>query len=152
LQFVQGCISIIDRTEDLAVIRAMLEQLRLTLRDAQSYGFDAARFVYGVVLSQMEDGTLSWDDGSLISEQRPSALVARGPLSREVPVPSHEAAGVRACPACARPHAGRQNIPNSPGGGVVTRICNFFNQGVCGRMGKCGMAAYLQEVFRWRPC
>jgi hypothetical protein len=63
MQFVQGYISITDRTADLAVIRAMLEQLRLTLRDAQSYGFEAARFAYGVVLSQMEDGTLSWHDG-----------------------------------------------------------------------------------------
>jgi hypothetical protein len=133
MQFVQGCISITDRTNDPAVIRAMLEQLRLTLRDAQSYGFEAARLAYGVVLSQMEYGTLSWHDGSRISEEPRSALVARGPPSREVPVPSHEAVGARACPASA--NAGQQNIPNCPGGGIVTRVCNFFNQGVCSRSG-----------------
>jgi hypothetical protein len=135
MQFVQGCISITDCTDDPAVIRAMLEQLRLTLQDAHSYGFEAARFAYGVVLSQMEDGTLSWHDGSPISEERCSALVARGPPSREVPVPSCEAVGVRARPASAKPHAGWQNIPNCPGGGIVTRVCNFFNQGVCSRSG-----------------
>jgi hypothetical protein len=135
MQFVQGCISITDRTDDPAVIRAMLEQLWLTLRDAQSYGFEAARFAYGVVLLQMEDGTLSWLEGSRISEERHSALVARGPPSREVPVPSREAVGVSARPASAKPQAGQQNIPNCPGGGIVTRVCNFFNQGVCSRSG-----------------
>jgi hypothetical protein len=66
------------------MIRAMLEQLWLMLRDAQSYGFDAARFAYGVVLSQMEDGTLSWDDGHIrvtalgTSYQGPSQLGGAG--------------------------------------------------------------------------
>jgi hypothetical protein len=135
MQFVLGCISITDRADDPAVIRAMLEQLRLTHRDAQSYGFEAARFAYGVVLSQMEDGTLSWHDRSRISEERRLALVARGPHSRGLPVPSCGVVGVRARPASAKPHAGWQNIPNCPGGGIVTRVCDFFNQGICSRSG-----------------
>jgi hypothetical protein len=63
----------------------------------------------------MEDGTLSWHDRSHISEERRSAQVARGPPSREMPVPSREAVGVRARAASAKPHAGWQNIPNCPG-------------------------------------
>jgi hypothetical protein len=129
MQFVQGCISITDRTDYPAVIKAMLEQLLLTLRDAQSYGFEATRFTYAGVLSQMEDGTLSWHDGLRISEERRLAPVARGPPSHEVPVPSREAGDVRAHPASAKPHSGWQNILNCQVGGIVTRVCNFFNQG-----------------------
>jgi hypothetical protein len=48
----------------------MLAQFRLTLRDAQSYGFEAARFTFGSMLSLMEDGTLVWGDGHSLSEER----------------------------------------------------------------------------------
>jgi hypothetical protein len=58
LQWVQSCLSMAEREPDLQTVRAMLAQFRLTLRDAQSYGFEAARFAFGSVLSLMEDGTL----------------------------------------------------------------------------------------------
>jgi hypothetical protein len=61
----------------------MLAQFRLTLRDAQSYGFEAARFAFGSMLSLMEDGTLVWGDGHRLSEERRSALAARAPHQRE---------------------------------------------------------------------
>jgi hypothetical protein len=58
-------------------IRDKLSQLRLTLRDAKSYGFEAARFAFATVLTLMENGTIVWGDGHHLSEAQHSALVAR---------------------------------------------------------------------------
>jgi hypothetical protein len=45
LQWVQGCISIIEREDNPDTQRAMLLTLRNTLCDAQFHGFEAARFL-----------------------------------------------------------------------------------------------------------
>jgi hypothetical protein len=60
LQWAQGCIAIVEKEENPAVVRSMLATFRSTLRDAQFHGFDAAKFSYGALLSLMEDGTVSW--------------------------------------------------------------------------------------------
>jgi hypothetical protein len=83
LQWAQGCLSIAEQEPDVNTLRAMLAQFRLTLQDAQSYGFEAARFAFGSMLSLMEDGTLVWGDGHRLSEEWRSALVARAPHQRE---------------------------------------------------------------------
>jgi hypothetical protein len=81
LQWAQGCIAIIEKEEDAAIMRSMLATLRSTVRDAQFHGFDAAKFSYGTLLSLMEDGTVSWLDAQAIAEERRSALIARGSQS-----------------------------------------------------------------------
>jgi hypothetical protein len=53
LQWAQGCIAIIEKEEDAATLRSMLATLRSTLRDAQFHSFDAAKFLYGTLLSLM---------------------------------------------------------------------------------------------------
>jgi hypothetical protein len=50
-QFVQGAVSIIEREDDLLTVRAMLAQLRATMRDAQFHGYESARYAYGTILS-----------------------------------------------------------------------------------------------------
>jgi hypothetical protein len=66
-----SCLSMAEKEPDLNTIRAMLSQSRLTLRDAQSYSFEAARFAFGTVLSLMLDGTLvTGDDHRKSEEQR----------------------------------------------------------------------------------
>jgi hypothetical protein len=51
LQWSKGCISIIEREDNLHIERAMLLTLRKTLRDMQFHGFEAARFSYGALPS-----------------------------------------------------------------------------------------------------
>jgi hypothetical protein len=69
-QFVQGCISIVEQTTDMAVMRLMLAQLRSTMQDASFHGFESARYSYGIILSMLEDGALSWADQFRMSEER----------------------------------------------------------------------------------
>jgi hypothetical protein len=82
LQWSQGCLSIIEREENPETQWAMSLTLRSTLREAQFYGFKAARFSYSALLSMMEDGNLSWSDSQAIAEGRRSSLIARGSQSQ----------------------------------------------------------------------
>jgi hypothetical protein len=119
LQWAQGCLSIAEREPDITTLRAMLAQFRLTLRDAQSYGFEAVHFAFGSMLSLMEDCTLVWGDGHHLSEERRAALVARAPHQRE-----HREFRRDNVSGFVRNTGGSvskprmQNIPNSPGGGI----------------------------------
>jgi hypothetical protein len=83
-QFVQGCISIVEQS-DLAVTRLMLAQLRFTMCDASFQGFESARYSYGIVLSMLEDGALSWADQFPIAGKRQSTLIARESVHRAGP-------------------------------------------------------------------
>jgi hypothetical protein len=77
-QWAQGCITIIQKEDNPAIILSLLATLRNTLRDAQFHGFDAAKFTYGTLLSLMEDGTVNWLNAQAIAEERRSALIVRG--------------------------------------------------------------------------
>jgi hypothetical protein len=81
----QGCISIVEQTSDMTVMRLMLAQLRSTMRDASFHGFESARYSYGIILSMLEDGGLTWADQFRIAEERRSALIARGSVNRAGP-------------------------------------------------------------------
>jgi hypothetical protein len=118
LQWAQGCLSIAEREPDVNTLRAMLAQFRLTLRDAQSYGFEATRFAFGSMLSLMEDGTLVWGDGHRLSEERRSALVARAPHQREFRRDSGNGSGFARSAGGNVSKPRMLNIPNSPGGGI----------------------------------
>jgi hypothetical protein len=135
-QFVQGTIAIIEREDDLVTVRAMLAQLRVTMRDAQFHGFESARYVYGTILSLLEDGTMSWTDSQRIADERRAALIARGPSLREqatnpqryrdVPGTNARGGGGRSAPRSGN----NPNIPN-----FATRACVYYNQGVCAHRG-----------------
>jgi hypothetical protein len=61
-QFIQGAIAIIEQQDELSLIKLMLAQLRATMRDASFHGYEPARYSYGIVLSMLEDGALTWQD------------------------------------------------------------------------------------------
>jgi hypothetical protein len=144
LQWAQGCLSIAEREPDVDTLRAMLAQFRLTLRDAQSYGFEAARFAFGSVLSLMEDGTLVWGDGHRLSEERRAALVARAPHQREQrEFRRDNVSGFARSAGASISKPRMQNIPNSPGGdlpGFVTFTIkvHVLAEGITSRARLCG--------------
>jgi hypothetical protein len=123
--FVQGCLSIINRDESLDIIRLVIRQLSATMRDAMSHGFEAARYLYGILLSMMEGGTLSWcdTDASHVAEERQSALIVDGsqpwvampPVTRRAPNVSPQSSNTRG-----NASAQDNNIP---------RPCNFYKAG-----------------------
>jgi hypothetical protein len=63
----------------------MLSQLRSTMRDASFHGFESARYVFGTILSMLEDRALTWADQFQMAEERRSTLIARGSATREAP-------------------------------------------------------------------
>jgi hypothetical protein len=133
-QFVQGCISIVEQTSDMAVMRLMLAQLRSTMRDASFHGFESARYSYGIILSMLEDSTLSWADQFRMSEEQRSALIARGSVNRAGPPREAGTDGRRAgassgAPTTSRPTGSRRGAKNNPNSGP--RPCIYFNNGVC---------------------
>jgi hypothetical protein len=148
LQWAQGCISIIEREENLDTQRAMLLTLRNTLRDAQFHGFEAARFSYGALLSMMEDGNLSWSDHQAIAEERRSALIARGSQSQ----PSQSHSRFTSGSNVARSGGARsKNFPNNPNfpGGNMARPCVYWNNGVCPHKGDHqGSTVFWRHVCR----
>jgi hypothetical protein len=77
-QFIQGAISIIER-EDMSTVRAMLAQLRATMRDVQFHTYEATHYTYGTILSLLEDGTVNWADFQRMADERRSALIANWP-------------------------------------------------------------------------
>jgi hypothetical protein len=132
-QFVQGAISIIEREEDLPTVRAMLGQLRATMRDAQFHGYESARYAYGTILSLLEDGTVTWADSQRIADERRSALIARGPPLREQatnPQRFCEVPGTNARGGGGRSAQRSGNNPN-----FAPRACVYYNQGVCAHKG-----------------
>jgi hypothetical protein len=84
-QFIQGCISMIERQPDVDTMRLMLSQLRSTMRDASFHGFESARYAFGTILSMLEDGALTWANQYQMAEERRSALIARGSAVRDPP-------------------------------------------------------------------
>jgi hypothetical protein len=154
LQWAQGCIAIIEKEEDAATMRSMLATLRSTLRDAQFHGFDAAKFSYGTLLSLMEDGTVSWLDAQAITEERRSALIARGSQShsRKTATGSNHSrymnglGGFR--PGGVRPKGNSPNIAGPPGG-VTTRPCVYWNNGMCPQKGDHqGVSFFWKHICR----
>jgi hypothetical protein len=69
LQWAQGCVAIIEKEDNQAIVCYKLATLTNTLRDAQFHCFDAAKFLYGMLLSLMEDGTVNWLDTQTIAEE-----------------------------------------------------------------------------------
>jgi hypothetical protein len=92
--------------------------------------YEAARYSYGCILSMMEDESLSWSDTTHISEERRSALIARGSAvpTREV-LPSNNSRRGYTGNAGKGSDVKVKNNPNSPGG--FPRPCVFWNNGVC---------------------
>jgi hypothetical protein len=137
LQWSQGCISIIEREDNLDLQRAMLLTLRNTLPDAQFHGFEAARFSYGAMLSMMEDSNLSWSDSQAIAEERLSTLIARGSHPLE-PSQNHSRYLNGSNAACSGGACSKNNnFPNNPNilGGSVARPCIYWNNGNCPHKG-----------------
>jgi hypothetical protein len=130
-QFVQGCISIIEQTSDISTMRLMLAQLRSTMLDASFHGFDSARYSYGIILSMLEDGALSWADQFRMSEEWRSALIARGSVSRAGPpgTDGRRAGASSGPPTTSRPTGSRRGPQNSQNSGP--RPCIYYNNGVC---------------------
>jgi hypothetical protein len=77
-EWTQGCLTIVEREEDMSVARGMLALLRAMLRDAAYHRFEAARYSYGCILSMMEDSILHWNNTTCIAEEHRSALIVRG--------------------------------------------------------------------------
>jgi hypothetical protein len=133
-QFVQGCISIVEQTSDMAVMRLMLAQLRSTMRDASFHGFESAKYSYGIILSMLEDGALSWAVQFWMSEERRSALIVHGSVNRAGPPREAGTDGRRAGassgpPTTSRPAGPCRGAQNSQNSGP--RPCIYFNNGVC---------------------
>jgi hypothetical protein len=144
-QFVQGAIAIIEREDDLVTVRAMLAQLRATMRDSQYHGFESARYAYGTILSLLEDGTMSWTDSQRIADERWAALIARGPSLREQatnPQRYRDGPGTNALGGCGRSAQRSGNIPN-----FAPRACVYYNQGVCAHRGTTRREAFYGSMF-----
>jgi hypothetical protein len=137
LQWAQGCIAIVEKEENPAVVRSVAT-LRSTLRDAQFHGFDAAKCSYGALLSLMEDGTVSWLDAQNIAEERRSALIASGSQSHSRDLlPSHHSCSMNGGGVFRSGGARSKNMnsPNSPSSGNITRPGIYWNQGNCPQKG-----------------
>jgi hypothetical protein len=59
-EWTQGIFAIIEAEEKVDIMRLMLAHYRDLFRDAQSYGFDAAKWTNSVVLSALEKGKFTW--------------------------------------------------------------------------------------------
>jgi hypothetical protein len=53
------------------------------MRDDSFHGYEPARYSYGIVLSMLEDGALTWQDQYRVAEEQQSALIARGTFPRD---------------------------------------------------------------------
>jgi hypothetical protein len=131
-QFVQGCISMIERQSDVDTMRLMLSQLRSTMRDASFHGFESARYAFGTILSMLEDGALTWADQYQMAEERRSALIARGSAVRDPPSRETGTGSRRA--GAGGGGNGRRKNSGTPGHGGP-RPCIYHNNGQCAQRG-----------------
>jgi hypothetical protein len=67
-QFVQVAISFIEYEDDMPTVRAILSQLRNSMRDVEFHGSDKVGYAYG-----------TWADSQCIAYKQCSALIARRP-------------------------------------------------------------------------
>jgi hypothetical protein len=128
--FVQGCLSIITREDNVDIMRLMITQLSATMRDAMFHGFEAARYSYGIILSMMEDGLLNWSDSSRVAEERRSALIAHGSQPRAAMPPV-----TRRAPNVGPQRGNNRGSSSSARDNNVPRPCNFYNAGTCSQRG-----------------
>jgi hypothetical protein len=56
--------------ENVDIMRLMLAHYRAVFRDAQSHGFEAARWSSGVILTMLERGELTWDNTLKMADER----------------------------------------------------------------------------------
>jgi hypothetical protein len=84
-EWTQGIFAIVEAEENVDIMRLMLAHYRDLFRDAQAYGFEAAKWTsHGVVLSALEKCKFTWADTFRMADERRSALNACAPL-RECP-------------------------------------------------------------------
>jgi hypothetical protein len=65
-----------EAEENVSIMRLMLAHYRAVFRDAQSHGFEAARWSSGVILTMLERGEVTWDNTLKMAEERRTALIS----------------------------------------------------------------------------
>jgi hypothetical protein len=86
-EWAQGVLAIIECEEDPEKMRLMLAHYLAVFRDAQTHGFEVAKWSNGVILSLLEKGKVTWDNTYKMAEERRSALTACSGPVRDYYVP-----------------------------------------------------------------
>jgi hypothetical protein len=69
-QWAYGFVAIIEKETNYIIKNNMISHLKNTFMDTILYGFRRAKGVHGKILTDIEDGRLSWLEGDKISETR----------------------------------------------------------------------------------
>ena len=69
-EFVQGCTCIIMECKEARTKDIMLQHLNELMEDCSDYGFEAVRNYHAIVLSEMEQNRLTWQDTEKIQRLR----------------------------------------------------------------------------------
>ena len=101
-QWVAGQLHNISQVDDLTLVKMMLQQVILSVRDAVAIPWAAVRAAWGVSMTQLEEGRLHWSDQTQWSLNRIN--------SSQVAVLNGQAVS---------------NVSNK------SRLCKFFNEGSC---------------------
>jgi hypothetical protein len=128
---VAGILAIMEAEEELSVVKRMLAHYRSVYRDMQNHGFEAAKWVSGVVLSLLEKGKLTWSQEEKMAEERRSALTAAANPPREsLPPPQRQFRNSQG--NSFQPSLANNNARSGSGGNrKLTKACVFYNHGSC---------------------
>jgi hypothetical protein len=140
-EWTQGIFAIIEAEENVEIMRLMLAYYRDLFRDSQAYGFEAAKWTNGVVLSALEKGKFAWADTFRMADERRSALNACAPLRENTSAPpSRENRQSRSSQIDSSRSNGSRNQ-----GKKASKVCAFHNNGTCTHAGH-----HESASTRWR--
>ena len=83
-QWVAGQLHNISQVEDPMLVKLMLQQVTLSIRDAVAIPWAAVRAAWGISMTQLEEGCLQWSDQTQWSLNRINSsqiAVLNGPSS-----------------------------------------------------------------------
>jgi hypothetical protein len=148
-------LAIIECEEDPDKMRLILAHYRAVFRDAQTHGFEAAKWSNGVILSLLEKGKVTWDNTYKMAEERRSALTAcSGPVREYYPPPPPQQPPTHQPPRFNRQSQGdiyRYNNNNRGNGGrsggknKSNKPCVFHNNSTCAQTGH-----HESNTTRWK--
>jgi hypothetical protein len=141
-EWAQSALPIIECKEAPDKMRLMLTHYRAVFRDAQTHGFEAAKWSNGVILLLLEKGKVTWNNTYKKAEERRLAFTTcsgpvreynASPPPQQLPLFNQQSQGEN--PRYNNINNNRGNNGRLGGKNKSNKPCMFYNNSTCSQVG-----------------
>jgi hypothetical protein len=134
-QWVQGYLSI-AQMQDVETLRAMITHMQALFTEASFAGWDPAKFAYGCVLTDLEDGMYGWLDSERVAESRRRGIQLRQTELNQEQTSARRDPSPPPSRVTRNAKGGSSNHVGKKGGDKksdkkTVRVCSYYNAQKC---------------------